>query len=1336
MSRNYGYIILTIFVISMFLFQLNFFYTKADDTDKGPLYDYITPKGPGLFGKNQLNEEKYIEFMDNVILWKVEKSTDGAHFEDYKKYEIKKTLKDAKIKYTIIVNSDEDAYYKILTNNNINATIISYEDLSTEKNITVNETNITLKKSNDYILEFEGYSIVYNWDDYVNSPIANTTTFKKNVTSDTSNVKTFEWSILSINKIKKGETFILDPSYGIITDPAIDSWEIDAQEGRAYSPEVTQRLNNSNFWVSSFQGDTGSDLDGFLRTYYINDNNGTINKTLIDSWEYNNGDSWFSQIVKCQDDIYLLAYIASSSAAGYVELRTVQIWESNGTINKDFIDDNKLTCNDIANGCAIEKINDNYFIFVSEEDDGDYFLDTVEVTHDGLISILDSLEFSTQGDVDYWAEATVCAVDNDTFAIIVQSLDLDYYLYTINVSEAGDIAAAVTDTWEFYEGLVITGFNNGRKGYRIREVSDENNIFGIAFGFYGEKLNFSTVYISDEGIITKSFIDSLLVEDTYFTWKLNYFEVADPDVYEEGIYAIVYSGPDWDGFIKTINVTNDGQIIEVIDSLEFDENNAAEAIDIDYIGNNYYLLSYHSTGDDGWLKVLEIETGGVLAKADDVQIILVNPLNQTMGLCIDEIEEVEFKVNITDITGYYNMTVEIENTTYTWSDCGTNGTFTAELPTYPLNYSQNITWYINITYVYDDPDYVYINNSFWFSTRDDQEPVVNLTYPLNNSINASIWTYLNWEITDTCGDEIEEYTYDVYINISQNFTEEYDKIATNITDNELRINGSQYIDFGVPSVLMDNTTYYWKVVAWENETISIVSNISNFNTEQILALADEENSSVIPIYDPVNKNYYIDITFGAYLYGHEDAVEWKPILDTNMTTDVGPYTSYDPYGYGTGIIYHMYPVVGEFNNVNDTLSYIISFYINTTFANEVFFVTRAYTQPISEEIETVMHTFILMGQNITINVTEDEIYPYPSQYSYLALHGWTYINITTDPNMLYGVDVDIYNNISGDWEKIGERNYSVMAGIYPFSLYSDPLQDTTYNKTHYYRIIATLFGCETNVTFNFTTVRSYTELTDNNDYPRIDNLSLQTNANPTFYYILHNEPQNLDFYHIDNYTWDHNEKIKIEFTTNATGNWTYLYNFSITNETEQNIITFNNTEYLIGNDIFNQPLTWYYINFSSIRLNKNTDEIWPGAEYFNLSYKFCLIPIWANFTLEEKDALNHTYYINFTGKAATPYFINWYFGDNTYNYENTEKIVKRYAGPGTYIILCSMETQNGWYYDYKYLNLTIPAVEEYQNVKMDIDFTFAFWFIAIIILLSLIYVFFNMVRGVLNGKKK
>jgi hypothetical protein len=76
------------------------------------------------------------------------------------------------------------------------------------------------------------------------------------------------------------------------------------------------------------------------------------------------------------------------------------------------------------------------------------------------------------------------------------------------------------------------------------------------------------------------------------------------------VYAIAYTDWDNDGWVKTVAVAADGTITDTaIDSLEFDTKKG-QWTDIIHVSGGIYAIAYQGDKNDGFLKTVEIASGG------------------------------------------------------------------------------------------------------------------------------------------------------------------------------------------------------------------------------------------------------------------------------------------------------------------------------------------------------------------------------------------------------------------------------------------------------------------------------------------------------------------------------------------------------------------------------------------------------------------------------------------------------------------------------------------------------------------------------------------------------
>jgi len=143
-------------------------------------------------------------------------------------------------------------------------------------------------------------------------------------------------------------------------------------------------------------------------------------------------------------------------------------------------------------------------------------------------------------------------------------------------------------------------------GHTPNIIHISGNVYAIAYrgeGGSGGDGYLKTVEITTDGQITEPVIDTL-----EFDPVLGY----DPNIIHVSgnVYAIAYQGDSDDGFLKTVEIALNGQITDtVIDSLEFDPVDGHDP-NIIHVSGNVYAIAYEGSGTDGFLKTVEIATNG------------------------------------------------------------------------------------------------------------------------------------------------------------------------------------------------------------------------------------------------------------------------------------------------------------------------------------------------------------------------------------------------------------------------------------------------------------------------------------------------------------------------------------------------------------------------------------------------------------------------------------------------------------------------------------------------------------------------------------------------------
>ncbi len=179
-----------------------------------------------------------------------------------------------------------------------------------------------------------------------------------------------------------------------------------------------------------------------------------------------------------------------------------------------------------------------------------------------------------------------------TYAIAYQGDSDDGFLRTVDISTGGQITDTVLDSLEF----------DNWDGRETSIIHVSGSIYAIAYQRYGQGY-LRTVEAVMDGQIRDTYID-YLVFDSDQGWTPNIIHISG------NIYAIAYQGRDNDGFIRTVEIDTNGQITDyVMDTLEFDANDCVEP-SIVHVYDNIYAIAYQGRDNDGFIRTVEIDTNG------------------------------------------------------------------------------------------------------------------------------------------------------------------------------------------------------------------------------------------------------------------------------------------------------------------------------------------------------------------------------------------------------------------------------------------------------------------------------------------------------------------------------------------------------------------------------------------------------------------------------------------------------------------------------------------------------------------------------------------------------
>jgi len=433
----------------------------------------------------------------------------------------------------------------------------------------------------------------------------------------------------------------------------------------------------------SAYGDTGTDYDGFLRTFQVNNSDGKFTtKNLISKWEYDDSDGAYAGITHISGDIYAIYHMNATAGA----LFTTCAWSSNGTLKENIIDIESMQKKPSSYPSLIH-VTDDIYALMYQEYGGDYdqYLETFEISSDGAITPKDVQIIDDKSTTTVINSIHGCMVDSDTIAIVwSESVDDNLSLVTYNITSSGEITNTNADLWVFY----LQATSNAHA--YIHEVTD--NIFAINYKDKNLHGQMNITSIADNGSITKSFIDTFEFESTTCFYPLMY-TMREPTIDENGVFFIGYQNASYH-VVKTLNISKSGIIDGIIDTSNFESGSYFSPFA--HISNDYYLIISTEIGTPyGNSYVIEMET----------DYLWTNQPNGTQSLHLDTLDydtNYIVWVNYTDgaceVSEWFWFTTESEASPREWSQIELfNVSFSNETsvrPTFSFNVSfQNTSLY-------------------------------------------------------------------------------------------------------------------------------------------------------------------------------------------------------------------------------------------------------------------------------------------------------------------------------------------------------------------------------------------------------------------------------------------------------------------------------------------------------------------------------------------------------------------------------------------------------------------------------------------------------------------
>ncbi len=264
-------------------------------------------------------------------------------------------------------------------------------------------------------------------------------------------------------------------------------------------------------------------------------------------------------------------------------------------------DTDQSVCEDICGGTWDDPVTPGFFICVGEVPE-DYCCENQNYCNQcgGTYGKRDRINVAIDADKDF--VDTVLGFHGSRAGLACYGTEMcSDYMVTYNQTMLNQRIDAFSD--DCGGTCICCGINRARK---VLMEGDSINALNNSYFLYSSLDSWN-----ESGTVTVS--DATSVTETYEFEGPS--DAADPSVtwVSGNVYAIAYeTSSDSNGWLKTVDIDESGNIGSVIDSFEFDSGTGEDPEIIHVIGD-VYAIFYRSGGSDGWLRTVEISADGTIA---------------------------------------------------------------------------------------------------------------------------------------------------------------------------------------------------------------------------------------------------------------------------------------------------------------------------------------------------------------------------------------------------------------------------------------------------------------------------------------------------------------------------------------------------------------------------------------------------------------------------------------------------------------------------------------------------------------------------------------------------
>ncbi len=331
----------------------------------------------------------------------------------------------------------------------------------------------------------------------------------------------------------------------------------------------------------------GSGNDGYLRTVSISDDGATLAVISVLEFDTTNGAApW---IIHIAGTVYAIAYVGPG-ANGTLKTFNISDDGTSITLIQTFVYESGAT---IIEPVIVHISGTTYAIFYGGPDN-DGWIKTVTIQDDGTITgEIASLEF----DATFGLYSDPIHISGDVWAIAYTTTGPNGpgRIKTFTITSAGAISAIASYDYD----------TNQTSAPDIFHIS--GNVYAIAYGGPGFDGWLKITVIDNDGTLGGTIIDSLEFDPTYCSnpWVIPI---------SSNVWCIAYTGPDTDGWLRTIKIEDNGIITGEPSYFEYDEATGRYTSML-HISGDVYAIAYLGPGNDGWLKTVEIVTAALLPES-------------------------------------------------------------------------------------------------------------------------------------------------------------------------------------------------------------------------------------------------------------------------------------------------------------------------------------------------------------------------------------------------------------------------------------------------------------------------------------------------------------------------------------------------------------------------------------------------------------------------------------------------------------------------------------------------------------------------------------------------